>query len=468
MNRSIRAVSIVVGLMFLALMANITITYFVRTDDLLGDSRNVRVRDERFGHQRGPILASNSAIADSVAADSQTYPYQRAYLDGPLYAPITGYYSYIYGSSGLESTYDAELTGQADSQFVTRLVDYFTGRQARGGQIQTTISPDLQQASWDALAGREGAVVALDYTTGAILAWVSYPSYDPSSLASLDFTATQEAWEQLNGDQTRPMNDRATKEIYPPGSTFKMVVASAALENGYTADTMVDTPASLVLPDTTTSLPNESNCGNTQQSLDNAFTLSCNTTFANIGMALGADTVRKYAEAFGFDAPVVSDVNSATSRFPETLDQAQLAMSSIGQFEVAASPLQMAMVAGTIANGGVRFEPYVVSEIRDANQKVVSTHTPNNLGQAIQTTTASTMQQLMQHVVENGTGTQARVEGRTIGGKTGTAETTADAESYSWFAGFDTGSHIALAVFLAEPQGQTAAAAAGQIFRTLQ
>lgn len=456
MNKSIRGVAVVVGLMFLALMVNATFGYWTRTDSLTNDARNTRVRDEQFGGQRGPILAANTPMAANVETGSRPYAYQRQYLDGPLYAPVTGYYSYIYGRTGLEQLYNAELIGQADSQFTQRIVDGLAGRTLQGGQLQTTIQPRAQQAAWDALAGREGAVVAIDYTTGAILAWVSTPSYDPAALASLDFPATQATWEALTADPSRPMNDRATKEIYAPGSTFKLVVAAAALANGYSPQTMIDTPASMPLPNSTRQLPNLADCGNSQKSLDEALTLSCNTTFARIAMDLGPDVIRAQAEAFGFNTRFEGDVQSATSNFPVTTDPAELAMSAIGQFEVSATPLQMAALAGAIANDGLLMEPYVVQEVRNANQRVVSSHRPTERGTAMPAANAVLLQQMMVHVVQQGTGTQAQLAGLTVGGKTGTAETSPGAPSHSWFTGFVAEKNVAVAVFLAEETNQTA------------
>ena len=464
MNRPIRLVSIFTALLFAALLINITVNYVARTDDLLADSRNVRVRDAQFGAPRGPILAANTPIVSNVETGERPFAYQRTYLDGPVYAPITGYFSYIYGRSGIEDRYNAELVGQADSQFVTRLIDIVSGRQHQGGVVQTTISPKIQQAAWDALNGYKGAAMVLDYETGAVLAWVSTPSYDPSRLSDLSISSTVEAWEEMMADPSRPLNDRGASEIYPPGSTFKMVVAAAALEKGYRPDTMIDTPAQLRLPGTSTDLPNEAPCGNDKKSLDEAYTLSCNTTFANIGMDLGADVVRAQAEKFGFGTDLQSDFLTAASVFPSTVDSAQLAMSSIGQFDVAASPLQMAVVAAGIANEGRVMQPYVVSQIRTSNETIVSSHEPTLLSQAMTKDNAATLAEMMGHVVTQGTGRGASVEGMHIAGKTGTAEHGRDADPYSWFAGFSRDSHVALAVFLEEPDGQVAANLASQIF----
>jgi peptidoglycan glycosyltransferase len=466
-NKSIRGVAMVVVLMFLALLVNISVSYMVRTDDLLEDPRNTRVRDEQFGGLRGPILAANTPIVFNVETGTRPYAYQRSYVDGPLYAPVTGFYSYNFGRSGLEQLYNSELIGQADSQFTQRILDTLGGRGLTGGELQTTIQPHAQQAAWDALGGREGAVLALDYTTGAVLAWVSTPSYDPASLSSLDFAATQEAWDALNSDPARPMNDRATKEIYAPGSTFKIVVAAAALANGYTPETMIDTPASLPLPQSTRELPNLADCGNGQKSLDEALTLSCNTTFANIALDLGADTIREQAQAFGFDASFGGDTQSAISTFPADPGPAELAMSSIGQFEVASTPLQMAVVAGAIANEGVVMNPYVVSEVRNTNQRVLVSQSPSEHGRAMNAADATQLRDMMTHVVTSGTATDVQIEGLTVGGKTGTAETTPETASYSWFTGFALEKNVAVAVWLADPGFETANPVARAVFEAV-
>lgn len=456
MNRSIRGVALVAGLMFLALLINVTVSYLARSEFLLNYPSNNRVRDEQFGSPRGPILVGNTPVVQNVPTNTHPYAYQREYLNGPLYAPVTGYYSYIYGRTGLEQLYNAELVGQSDAQFAGRILDILAGHQVAGGQVQTTIQPHAQQAAWDALAGREGAAVAIDYTTGAVLAWVSTPSYDPAPLASTDFAASQRAWDQFMADPGQPMNDRAMQEIHAPGSTFKLVVAAAALANGYTPETMIDTPAELPLPGSSRTLPNLADCGNGQQSLDHALTLSCNTTFANIALGLGADKIRAQAQAFGFDDSFGGDIGSAVSTFPADPDGAQLAMSAIGQFEVAATPLQMAVLAGGIANNGKVMSPYVVQEVRDANQRVLSSHQPSSRGQAMPAANASVLQQMMVHVVQSGTATDVQIDGLTIGGKTGTAETLPQAASHSWFTGYAAEKHVAVAVYLADPQGETA------------
>lgn len=451
MNKAIRRVSIVAALMILALLVNSTLNYTFRTQSLLDEPDNRRVADSQFNSPRGPILAGNTAIAESVPVQGNRFSLQRQYPQGALYAPVTGYFSYIYGSSGLERSRNQALSGNDDSQFLTRLINGLSGKQTEGATVQTTINPKAQQAAWSALGGRTGAAIAIDYTTGAILAWTSTPSYDPSQLSSTDLAATQQAWNTLTSDPAQPMLDRATQNIYPPGSTFKLITAAAALENGMTPDTLVDSPVTLPLPDSTRSLPNAVNCGGDRITIDHALTVSCNTAFANVGMTLGADKLRAMAQKFGFDSSLGGDANPVQSTFPDNPTKAELAMSSIGQFEVAATPLQMAVVSAAIANNGALMEPYVVSQVRDQNLSVLQSHSPVVHANPISSDTAGSLQKMMVDVVQSGTGTSAQITGDTVGGKTGTAENLPGASDYSWFSGFDKQSHVAVCVFLANP-----------------
>ena len=451
MNKALRKVSVFAALMVFALLANVTFNYGLRSGALLSDPGNRRVVDAQFDSPRGSILVGTTAVAETVPVEGGRFSVERVYSNGPLYAPVTGYYSYIYGRTGLEQRYNDELSGSGDSQLFRRILSELSGNQPQGDTIQTTIDANAQQAASDALGGRTGAVIAMDYTTGAILAWASTPSYDPNLLSSTNLASTQTAWDELNADESHPLKDRATQEIYPPGSTFKLVVASAALEEGMSADSTVASPTTLPLDNSTTTLPNSTDCGGDTTTIDHALQVSCNTAFANLGMDLGQDKVREQAEKFGFNAAFGGDVDSATSVFPADLDNAQLAMSSIGQFDVSATPLQMASVAATLANDGQVMQPYVVSQVRDSNLHVISETRPTTIRRAVSEETAASMRQMMVHVVESGTATATQISGQTIGGKTGTAENMAGASAYSWFAGFDQETNVALAVFLADP-----------------
>ena len=447
MNRQIRAVSLLAGLMFLALMVNLTGSAMFRQASLNNDPHNVRVRDAEFSQNRGNILVGSRPIATTTSSNGK-FAYQRVYPSGPKYAPITGYYSYYYGRSMLEQTQNAQLTGTSDAQWLSRITGTLSGHKPEGGSITTTINAKAQDAAWDGLKGKKGAVVALDYTTGAVLAMASSPSYDPNELASHHLNDTTRAWKNLVADPSSPLTNRATREIYPPGSTFKLVTAAAALQNGYHPNSMVDSPENWILPGTRTPLTNETNCGGSRITLAHALDISCNTAFGKVGVSLGQDKIRDQAERFGFGKVVNSDVSSVASRFPQNLTDAQLAQSSIGQFDVAASPLQMAMVTAGIANGGKLMTPYLTAQVRASNLQVVSEHHPKQMSQPMTKESAEQLKAMMVSVVNNGTGKRARINGTTVGGKTGTAQTVKGKAPYAWFVGWSDNPHVAVAVFI--------------------
>ena len=447
MNRQIRAVSLLAGLMFLALMVNLTGSAMFRQTSLNNDPHNVRVRDAEFSQNRGNILVGSRPIATTTSSNGK-FAYQRVYPSGPKYAPITGYYSYYYGRSMREQTQNAQLTGTSDAQWLSRITGTLSGHKPEGGSITTTINAKAQDAAWDGLKGKKGAVVALDYTTGAVLAMASSPSYDPNELASHPLNDTTRAWKNLVADPSSPLSNRATREIYPPGSTFKLVTAAAALQNGYHPNSMVDSPENWILPGTRTPLTNETNCGGSRITLAHALDISCNTAFGKVGVSLGQDKIRDQAERFGFGKVVNSDVSSVASRFPQDLTDAQLAQSSIGQFDVAASPLQMAMVTAGIANGGKLMTPYLTAQVRASNLQVVSEHHPKQMSQPMTKESAEQLKAMMASVVNNGTGKRARINGTTVGGKTGTAQTVKGKAPYAWFVGWSDNPHVAVAVFI--------------------
>lgn len=449
MNGPIRKLTVVVMAMMLALLVNQTFTYVVRSPGLLNDPRNRRVTDAQFGSARGEILVGNEAIASSKPV-VDAYKYLRTYPHGSLYAPVTGYYSFVYKRSGLEQTQNAALAGTSNGQFMQRLVDSALGRPPAGASVLTTLDARAQAAAAKALGDRPGAVVALDYTTGAVRALVTSPTYDPNALASHDLKATQDAWTKLNADADKPLANRATREIYPPGSTFKLVVSSAALNSGqYTDQTVIPAPEKLALPGTSRPLSNSDDCGEAQITLTQALTTSCNTAFAGLGMKLGADAVRAQAEKFGFGKnDLLPDLPASASRFPASLTQAQLAQSSIGQFDVAATPLQMAAVGAAIANNGVEMQPYLVDEVRASDLTTLSKAAPKQYSQPLSPQAAQQLQNMMVSVVQNGTGKRAQIDGVRVGGKTGTALTDGKHAPYAWFVCWADNPKVAVAVFV--------------------
>lgn len=446
MNSPIRRTALVAAVLFLALLINGSVVQLWRSSSLNADNRNRRVLDAEFAQNRGAILAGDLQIATTTPVKDR-FAYQRSYPQGAMYAAVTGWYAYDFGRSALESSYSAELAGTASSQTLDRLVDVFTGATPVGATVQTTIVPKLQQVATQAMGSKKGAVVAIDPKTGAILALVTTPTYDPNLLASHDLNAARTSWQTLNADANKPLADRATREIYPPGSTFKLVTAAAALEDGMAPDTMVDTPSQITLPNSTSVLGNQSNCGNGQLSMDRALQLSCNTAFANIGASLGAAKLRAQAEKFGFGTGPMTDLGAAKSQFPAKTDAAQTMLSAIGQYDVAASPLQMAMIVSAICNDGVLKMPYLVSEVRSADLKVLYRHGPDDK-QAMSSGSAQALQQMMVNVVQQGTGTAAKVPNVVVGGKTGTAQRDLSQNPYAWFVSFAKNPDIAIAVFI--------------------
>lgn len=446
MNRPIRRVAAFLMILFLALMANATFSNVVRSGPLTDNPNNRRVRDAEFGADRGDILVGNTPVAASKPVTDQ-FKFQRSYPHGSLYATVTGHYSY-FGSTGLEQAYRGELAGTSDAQFLQRLVNLATGTRPRGASIETTLDARAQQAAAKALGNRPGAVVAIDYRTGEIRALASSPTYDPNALATHDLGALKTQAEALEADPQRPLANRAVREIFPPGSTFKLVVSAAALDAGLTPESTVDAPTSLRLPGSTSVLNNAGDCGGTTITLTQALATSCNTAYANLGAQLGDGALRAQAEKFGFGTAPLPELSGVASKFPRQLDRAQLMMSSIGQFDVAATPLQMAMVAAGIANNGVVMEPHLVNRVRAADLTVVRTINPRPLSTAMTPANAIALQNMMVNVVANGTGKRAAIDGVRVGGKTGTALTDGKRAPYAWFVAWADSPSLAVAVFV--------------------
>ena len=440
MNAPLRRLSVVMALLFASLLLSTTWTQFVAAEQIAAGQGNTRQLYAEFGRERGPIVVAGEPVADSVPVDDD-YQYQRLYPGGEVYAHATGYYSIIYGTSSTEDARNDVLAGTADALFYTRIGEILTGTDASGGSVELTLDPAAQQAAWDALDGQRGAVVALEPSTGRILAMVSSPSYDPAVLASHDLSAVSEAWEALNADPGRPLENRAISgRLYPPGSVFKLVTAAAALETGnYQPESVLPAPAALDLPLTEATLPNYDGrpCGpGDQTSLTDALRISCNTAFGYLGITLGGDAIRAQAQEFGFGTELAIPQAVTPSTVPEGMNEPQSAQAAIGQYDVRVTPLQVAMVSAAIANDGVLMEPELVGTIRSPNLQVIESFDPEVLARPISAETAEQLTAMMVDVVEDGTGTAAQVADVSVAGKTGTAQTGNEQDPHAWFTGF--------------------------------
>ena len=457
MNAPLRRVAISVLVLFTLLIVNVNVIQVVRSEELRSDGRNTRVLAEEYDRERGSIVVSGTEIANSVATDDRL-TYLRQYPQGPLYAPVTGYYSLVYGNVQLERAANEVLAGTDDRLFVRRLADLFTGRDPSGGDVVLTMDPAVQETAMAGLEGVTGAVVALDPATGAVLGMASTPTYDPNLLSSHQPAEIRDYAAQLDAMEIDPRLNRAIDARYSPGSIFKVVVSAAALAGGeYTPDTVVPAPDELTLPQSTSTLENfgGSACDPSgQQSLIDALTISCNTAFAQLGIDLGEERVREMAEAFGitgegFDIPLTVE----GSTLGEIENDAQLGVSSIGQQDVQLTPLQAAMIASAVANDGTLMSPYLVDQVRAPDLSVIDQTDPDELSEPVSAEVAEGLTEMMVSVVEDGSGRRAQISGVQVAGKTGTAENAGP--DHNWFIGFAPADdpQIAVAVFVANGGG---------------
>ncbi len=433
---------------------------------------------------RGSIVARNGTVLARSVPVSDQYHYQRVYSNGPLYADVTGFYSLIYGTSGIESSYNQYLVAQPNP--IKSLSDIFSQQQKYvTDTVVLTISSKLQAEAQKALGSLKGAVVAIDPSTGAILALYSNPSYDPNQLASHNATAVEAAWHSLQSDPSQPMLNRAIARAYPPGSTFKIVTTSAVFDHSpQIASETFPYQTQINLPDTTNTLSNyaHESCGG---SLANALAVSCDTTYAQIGMQLGAQNLYNEAFSFGFDqVPPIDLPGAAAAQFPKASSFARnipgLAYSAIGQENVSATALQMALVGAGIADHGAIMTPHLMSQVRNYQDQIVKNFVPKIWRQATSAATASQVTQLMVGVVKNGTAQGIAIPGVEIAAKTGTAQTNLTASnnlslsgSDNWMVAFAPAQNpkIAVAVVVPAQKGlsssSTGAQYAGPIIKSM-
>lgn len=461
MTKELRRLSILMLLMFLALFASTSVIQVVQAEALAENTRNTRALYDSYEVQRGSIIASGAAIASSVPSDD-VYSWQRVYVDGDMWAPVTGYINPVLSAAtGIEQAMNQELSGTGGSQFLERIERIFTGQPPRGSNVELTLDAAVQRAAYDALGDLQGAVIAIEPSTGRVLAMVTSPSYDTNLLASHNTDEVITAYDALDAEPSHPLFNRAIGgDLNPPGSTFKLVVASAALASGrYTPESTLPNPGSYQLPQSSTVIFNASGgaCGpGDTVTIADALRLSCNIPFAELAVELGDTAIREEAEKYGFNASFSMPLESTPSSYPRALDEPQTALTGFGQGQVTATPLQMAMVSAGIANEGVVMNPRMVDQVIGPDLSVQQTFDDTEYGRALDAELARQMASMMVANVNDGAASGATIDGVDVGGKTGTAENGSSQPYTLWFTGFAPAGNpeVAVAVVVEDGGGQ--------------
>ncbi len=444
MTKEIRRLSLVMLMMFLLLFGGLSWVQVIDSNNLADHPNNERTSRESWNIERGAIFAGDTPIAFSLPSDDQ-YQFQREYTDPQLWAHLTGHFDTTRrtANTGLEELLNTELAGTGTTDLFGAVERILAGRPAQGSSAMTTLDPDIQRAAAEALGGYEGAIIALEPSTNRVLAMYSSPGYDTNQLAVHDGELVGERVEQLMDDPAQPLVNRALGgDLNPPGSTFKIITAAAALESGkYTIDGPLPNPASYRLPGTSTMVMNHDGgtCGPgnvTQTSIRLALQYSCNVPFAEIAATLGEKPLREMAEKFGFGHEFALPLVATPSTYPTGLSTDQVALTGFGQGDVRATLLEVALFSSALANDGVIMNPTVLDAVLRDDLSVQHQTEPSEFGRAISAKTAQEITEALVASVDSGAAAGARIEGTTVAGKTGTAEHGADDPYTLWFTGF--------------------------------
>ncbi|MEC5180331.1 peptidoglycan D,D-transpeptidase FtsI family protein [Arthrobacter sp. CG_A4] len=444
MNQAIRSSWIAAITMFALIFGALSFVQVIGADDLKANAWNKRTLLQNYCNDRGAIIVGGTPVAESVPA-SESCQFQRTYTQPQLYAGITGYFSRSFGLTGLEKAMNRELEGSSDQLFLDRIGQLFLGNQPKGASVELTLDPKIQKLAYDLIPdGQRGSIVVTNPKTGAILAMVSKPSYDPNLIATQDTDAEAANINELNKVPGINLNQNVsgpTGALLAPGSVFKLVDTAAALSSGkYNKDSVLPNPAEMPFPGIQYKLPNYAggNCY-TRDTATFAFALqqSCNTPFASIALDLGEKAIADQSEKFGFGQEIGDQLKleAATKAFPTDLDDASLAQSAIGQRDVRATPLQINQMTSAIANGGVQLQPNLIKAVRSPDLRTISEPKPRTLRTSTTPEIARQINEWMVSVVTDGIARGAAVPGLKVAGKTGTAEL-GNGLNNSWFTGF--------------------------------
>jgi peptidoglycan glycosyltransferase len=437
-NRALKRVSIAVLVMFLALMINVNYLQGFETTSLASRPGNSRALAAQFQYQRGDIVTADDVTIAGTKPSDDFYHYLRVYANSKVFAPVTGFYTVFPTATGVEKAENGVLAGNDSSLSFRNFIDMITNKPRKGATVQVTVDSRIQQAAYDGLkailqgTGHVGGVVALNPKTGAILAMASYPSYDTNLLATHDVAQLNKNDQALLAQVPSPLLNNAAQSAFPPGSTFKIVTSSAwySQNPANNPNTLLDSPQPLKLPNGNfLSNDNGEQCGNGSGKTPaiTAFAQSCNTPFAGLGIQLGGDALKAMADPYGFNQALdIAGVTAARSRFTAEADKSFTAFDAIGQHDTTATPLQLAMIAATIANHGTLMKPYLIKQVTASDLSIISQAAPTALSHPISPNIADFEKQMMIAVVQSGTAAgavaNAGAQNLNIAGKTGTAQ----------------------------------------------
>lgn len=460
MNRSIRWGAIFALLLTLVLLVHITVIHAFREDAYAQNPLNARGFYEMQQIQRGNISAGGQILAESNADENGNY--HRSYPNMPLsFGPVLGYLSPQYGTAGIEAGFNGALSGTGTSS-AQRALPILAGDNQVGNNVELTLDPTMQAVAYEQMSagGYEGAAVALRPSTGEVLSMVSTPSYDPNPIVNPG--TSEQAWAAVNEDPSQPLVNSAAQETLPPGSIYKIITTAAGLEAGYTPQSTVTGASAITLPNTNTQLTNYggTSCGGSESvTLETAFALSCNTAFVEMGIEAGPEAMEAAADAFGVGETYDLGIPMSAGSLGDLPDDAALGQTSIGQRDVTMSALQAAVMAGTVANDGLRMEPYLVSRITEPNLNEIERFEPNEITQAVSPEQAATLENLMFASERNSSG----YAGQNYASKTGTAEHGDGLPPHVWYVAYDPDNDVAVGVMIKDGGGFGNGATGGRV-----
>jgi len=441
MTKELRRLSVVMLFMFIALFAAASWIQVVDADSLAQNPNNQRSLRDSYEIERGSIIADGVQIAHSVPSDDE-FQYQRVYTDSPMWSSVTGFFNpALQSSTGIENALNGDLSGTGASAFLAEIERIVSGQAQTGFSVELTLDAAAQRAAYEAMGDLQGAVVAIEPSTGRILAMVSTPGYDANAIAVHSGSQAEAAYDQLDALRPNPLQNRAIAgNLNPPGSTFKVLVAAAAYATGeWSPDSTLPNPARYTLPGSSAQVSNATGgtCGpGATVTIADAVRLSCNIPMAELAVELGDAKILEMAEKFGFNQRFSTPLESTASRYPRGLDDAQTALTGFGQGQVTATPLQMAMVSAGLANDGVVMNPRLVDAVIGNDLSVVRQYENTEFGRATEADVANAVTDAMTASVADGAATGARIDGIDVAGKTGTAENDGDEPYTLWFTGF--------------------------------